>query len=109
MRCICGNEGSLDVLLDLGRQPLSNRFLSEPTTDEFRHPMALGCCRRCGLVQIIDAPPIEEMRPRYPWITNNEPEGHVPKLVEMTDRKFKPQFTSTYYTLNPRLSSTTLC
>lgn len=68
--------------LDLGPQPLCNRFLSTPEEAEYRHPLLLAQCGQCGLVQLLSPPPVEELRPRFDWIRYREPEEHLDRLVE---------------------------
>lgn len=67
--------------LDGGAQPLCNRFLREPEEPEFLHPLKLGVCSRCGLLQLVDPVPAEEVSPRFEWITYQEPEGHLDEVV----------------------------
>ena len=77
----CG--GSLHCeTLDLGNQALCNRFLPNPTDPEYTHPLALGVCTSCGLLQLLDPPPVEEITPRFPWITYNEPEEHLDHVTD---------------------------
>jgi len=48
----CG--GNLETFLDLGPQPLANGLmpLSSSPADDTRFPLALACCRDCGLAQL---------------------------------------------------------
>ena len=68
-------------LLDLGNQPISNRFLVK-NENEFVHSMKLNQCQDCALVQINDPVPAEKLLPLFDWITYSEPEGHLDELVE---------------------------
>lgn len=67
--------------LDFGPQAVRNRFLRSPDEAEFTHPLAVGCCTSCGIVQLADPPPVDEVRPRFAWISYNEPERHLDELV----------------------------
>lgn len=78
---LCRNEGVTE-LLDLGAQPICNRFLVAPSDNEFLHPMVIGLCEACGLVQIINPVPAEELMPRVDWITYNEPEARLDRLAQ---------------------------
>lgn len=75
--CRVCNTGSILELLDVGEQPVSNRFVKEPSSIEYTHSMSLGQCTACGLLQIINPVPAIELVPSYDWITYNEPEGHL--------------------------------
>jgi hypothetical protein len=76
----CSAE-SLTVLVDFGPQPLCNRFLQRAEDVEYRHILSLGICDHCGVVQQLSPAPVEEIRPRFEWITYNEPEGHLDRLA----------------------------
>ncbi len=79
--CIaCGEP--VDTLLDFGPQPPSNRFLKNGERETDMHRLALGQCAACGLVQLVDPMPAGMVRSRYPWLTYNEPEGHLDALAE---------------------------
>jgi SAM-dependent methyltransferase len=47
-------EGTIDVFLDLGNQPLANALVPNGTdpSEESRYPLQLGRCSNCGLVQL---------------------------------------------------------
>lgn len=68
-------------MLDLGKQPISNRFLKKANEKEYKYPMIVGQCHACGLIQLTTPFPSEELKPRYSWITYNEPEAHLNKLA----------------------------
>lgn len=78
---VCGIE-AVAQLVDLGPQPICNRFLIDPQAQQYLRPMVIGQCDLCGLVQISDPVPAGEVRPRFDWITYNEPEPHLDALVE---------------------------
>lgn len=72
--------------LDLGPQPLTNRFLRAAAESEYRHPCRLGVCRSCGVVQLESPVPLDEMRPRFDWIAYNEPESHLDDVADVIAR-----------------------
>lgn len=69
-------------LADFGLQPVSNRFLTKGDDIEApRFPLSLNIREDIGLI-FIDKPfPIEELKPRYNWLTCFEPEDHLDDLV----------------------------
>ena len=79
---ICSTE-QLSILLDLGPQPLCNRFKTDPNEHEFYHPLILGQCQNCGLIQLPNPVPPEEIIPRVEWLKYNEPEGHLDDLADI--------------------------
>ncbi len=81
--CFLCRSDQLAPLLDLGPQPISNRFLRTPTEREERFPIALRQCEACGLVQIDSPVPAGALIPPYDWVTYNEPEKHLDELVDI--------------------------
>jgi hypothetical protein len=73
----------LELLLDGGFQPLCNRFVTNPNVEEYRHPLRLGQCRACGLIQITQPVPDKEIEPRFEWLSYNEPESHLDHLADI--------------------------
>jgi hypothetical protein len=81
--CFLCRSDELTPLLDVGPQPISNRFLRTPDEPEERFPIALRQCGACGVVQIHTPVPARALIPPYDWITYNEPEGHLDELVDV--------------------------
>jgi len=69
-------------LLDFGMQPVCNRFLPSDAGEEYLHPLSLGQCSACGVVQIIEPAPASALSPQYDWIVYNEPEDHLSQLAD---------------------------
>jgi C-methyltransferase C-terminal domain/Putative zinc binding domain len=84
--CFLCRSADLAPLLDVGAQPISNRFLRSADEPEERFPIALRQCAACGLVQIDTPVPARALIPPYEWITYNEPEGHLDDLVAVLMR-----------------------
>jgi hypothetical protein len=83
--CPICQKNSVRLLLDLDPQPVTNRFLQK-SGPEYLHPMRLGQCEACGLLQLIDPVPAEELKPPYEWLTAIEPEGHLDELADALAR-----------------------
>lgn len=58
----CGYQ-KCKVILDLGSQPICNKFLRDPSefVNEKKYPLKLIFCPRCKLVQLSELPPREEV------------------------------------------------
>jgi SAM-dependent methyltransferase len=70
---ICGWCGTgLAPVLELGDQPLANAILTEGSLDapELRVPLTLAICPACGLVQITEAVPPEQMFREYAYFSS---------------------------------------
>ncbi len=67
---VCGND--VTEFLDLGRQPLSDAFLTPSDTDgEFFYRLAVGHCRSCTMVQLVEEVPRERMfHHDYPYYSS---------------------------------------
>lgn len=80
--CLVCREARVEVLLDLGPQPITNRFPLDEKEAEHLHPMRFGACRACGAAQLLAPPPAADLKPRVDWITYNEPEPHLDGLAD---------------------------
>lgn len=63
LSCRGCQKASLELLLDFGDQPLAGYFPKSPekSLSVKKYRMRLYCCIKCGLIQIHDRPPIEEI------------------------------------------------
>ena len=94
-------ESECIVVCDLGEHPISNRFLQERDSEEELFSFIVTVCKRCGLTQLQSPPNSDSIRPRYPWITYNEPESHLDTFVDIVIKEglVKPEsriFGTTY-------------
>lgn len=77
---VCSAE-PVRLLLDCGPQPVANRFLHRSDEPQRLHPLQLGVCDSCAVVQLLNPLPGSEVTPPFDWITYNEPEGHLDDLA----------------------------
>lgn len=80
--CYLCQSNELVELIDLGMQPISNRFLKDAGEKDYVVPLGISQCTRCGLVQISEPVSAKDLRPAYDWITYNEPEPHLDSLAQ---------------------------
>src|SRR5687768_1001284 len=80
--CHSCRKAAVSGVLDCGMQPLCNRFLLDTAAQEAVFPLLIGQCTSCGLIQISHPAPVDEIRPRYDWISYNEPDAHLDALVD---------------------------
>lgn len=66
--------------LEFGPQPVSHRLPASPAELEFLHPLTVGVCQKCCLLQLIDPFPVASLRPAQPW-RYTEPESHLDAVV----------------------------
>lgn len=81
---ICGSK-NLFKFLELGPMPLANRFVSELSEEEPYYPLDVYYCNDCGLVQLLDiVPPEDIFNDDYAYFTGaSEPmREHFARLVE---------------------------
>lgn len=81
--CLVCNSNDISELLDCGPQPIGNRFLYKPTDHELLHPLVIGQCVACGLIQLTSQITAAELAPKFEWITYREPEKHLDALADM--------------------------
>jgi len=55
----------VEEIVDFGRVPLANDF----DTKGGYHPLRFGICHGCGLLQVMDDVPPEQMFVEYPWVS----------------------------------------
>jgi hypothetical protein len=67
--------------LDLGSQPIANRFKDKADAPEPRHPLHLVQCEECGLIQLEKSFPAPELCPRFDWIKYREREDHLDEAL----------------------------
>ncbi len=75
-------RAAVPTLLDVGPQPITNRFPERLEDPEESFPLSFGVCERCGTAQLLSLPPAEALRPRVDWITYLEPEPHLDGLAD---------------------------
>lgn len=78
---ICATPGLVDVF-DAGLQPIGNRFLKSADAPEAAYPLRVVQCAACGMLQMREPFPAEELLPAYDWVTYSEPEDHLDELAE---------------------------
>jgi len=76
-----GCSAPIVEILNLGLQPPSNLFLSSPAAPCDEHPMQFGYCPVCSLAQLLNPRPAHSIISQHPWLSYNEPEGHLDQLV----------------------------
>jgi hypothetical protein len=76
-KCLACQKAEVEILLNFGHQPPSNRFIKDGSPNHDVHPLVLAQCQSCGLIQLVDPMPIELVLSKYDWIVYNEPEGHL--------------------------------
>jgi len=71
-----------DFKINFGLKPVSNRFLSNRNEKVPSFPLGLSINSETGLVSIEKPFPVDEIKPRFDWISCFEPEEHLDALVE---------------------------
>ena len=71
-----------ELLLDIGLQPVSNRFRESNSEGISNFPLSLSISKQSGLIRLDNPFPVKEVQPRFDWITCYEPEDHLDRLVK---------------------------
>ena len=89
---ICESPG-LEPVLDLGQTALANRFLTAGQLDEPepKYPLRLVLCLHCGLVQIDENVPREQLFTDYIYVsgTSDSVHRHAAWLAESLSRRYR--------------------
>lgn len=80
--CSCCSSCKIVPLLDLGKQPICNRFLESSLTKEAFFPLEISICNSCGLITLTKNIPYQKLQPKASWIYYKEPEAHLNHLVD---------------------------
>jgi len=74
---------NIKLLMDLGKQPVSNRFLPKSGYEFAPHyDLKLILNETTGQICLEHPFPIEDLKPRYEWLTCFEPEDHLDALAD---------------------------
>ena len=74
---------NIKLLMDLGKQPVSNRFLPKSGHEFAPHyDLKLILNETTGQICLEHPFPIEDLKPRYEWLTCFEPEDHLDALAD---------------------------
>jgi C-methyltransferase-like protein/methyltransferase family protein/putative zinc binding protein len=76
-------ETSGKPLIDLGLQPVSNRFVTAKKNEKVpEFDFKLRLCEESGLIHLANPFPVEALKPNYDWLTCFEPEDHLDDMVK---------------------------
>jgi hypothetical protein len=75
--CLLCQESESNHSLNLARsrQAIDLEFKAPPQTE--RHPLTIGQCGGCGLVQLMSPMSLDMVKARFEWLVYNEPESHL--------------------------------
>jgi hypothetical protein len=77
------NYSNNKTILDLGLQPVSNRFIQSSSRETIpKYPIKVKLDTLNGTVFLDPTFPVEEIKPRHKWLTCFEPEDHLDNMVE---------------------------
>ena len=72
-----------NTIINFNDQPVSNRFLKTIYAKAPYFPLKLSWNKDIGCPEILKPWPVEELKPKYDWITCFEPEEHLDHLVNV--------------------------
>ncbi len=78
---LCGH--TLSLLLNLGEHPIAHRFLSTTDEEEYTHPVVVMHCVHCGLTQLTDPVPPEELYANYVCLSSWKAQPHAARMVDL--------------------------
>ena len=84
--CRVCRSRQLQFITDFGHLSITNQFFTEHDSLPYRQSISWQECQHCGVVQLSNVPPVEQIRPRYSWIHYAEPEGHLDETAQILQR-----------------------
>ena len=90
----CRGCGSTDahVILDMGKMPLANAFVTDESddADAFRAPLSLVMCEHCNLIQLGQQADREQLFRNYLWVTGTSDAAarHAPWLSQRLAERY---------------------
>lgn len=82
--------GSCRLVLDLGDQPILNRYDEAPGAERPHYRFALVACERCGLLQQATPPPASAVLESGATVTYREPKEHLGRVAEALIAAIRP-------------------
>ncbi|MDO5068251.1 MAG: transferase [Propionibacteriaceae bacterium] len=98
-RCLLCGGGDLEIVLDLGEQPSVRHWpLPDDPLPDQTHPLALGLCHGCGLVQLerddTSGPELQVPEPRAVVEQARQAVADLDRLGHLAGRRTVAEFTS---------------
>ena len=75
---VCATD-TVKAVVNFGLQPPANRFIADQSihSPQDSYQLGLGFCSLCATIQLSHRMPMQEIKPRFPWLAYNEPEQHL--------------------------------
>ena len=89
--CNVCNGKNFDEVLNFGETPIAHRFLPDPFQgNEYTHSLVISLCRNCGLIQILNPIPPEELYRDYNFCFSDwKPQPHVIEEINLIDERIQ--------------------
>lgn len=84
---LCG-EDKLLSLLYFGEHPIAHHFLTDPSEEEYVHPVDVCFCASCGLIQLNNPIPPNKLYTNYNWLSSWKWNPHVPRILDLIGQLF---------------------
>ncbi len=75
--CKCCGFHPLKKLISFENQPISTQYRVTLDEEYKTYTLSLATCEHCGILQLCDYIPENKLLTPPPWISYNEPEGHL--------------------------------
>ena len=69
------------LIIDLGKQPVSNKYLKSKNEFNKKYDFKLVQDNKTALIKIKKPFPVKSLKPKFDWVTYNEPEKHLNTMV----------------------------
>jgi len=75
-RCLACGNAELTLILNLNSQPLANNFISNPSDEEEKYPLAINLCNHCYHMQLTHAVNPELIYTHYLYVSGTSQTQH---------------------------------
>lgn len=84
--CRLCQKDKLFPLLEFGEHPIAHRLLTNPSQEEYVHPVTVCFCDSCGLIQLREPIPPDKLYTEYNWLSSWKWNPHIPRLVSLIEQ-----------------------
>lgn len=89
--CNACNGADFEEVLNLGKTPIAHRFLEESSpSNEHTHLLAVSLCQNCGLIQILNPIPPEDLYKDYNFCFFDwKPQPHMVNEIDLINKRIQ--------------------
>jgi len=87
--CNLCKSSDLEEIINFGKHPIAHRLLSQKNEEEFQNIVNLIFCKECGLLQLGQPIPKEELYSNYNWLSSWKNNPQTDRLIYLINKEFE--------------------